>query len=187
MSNAVHGLVRGVGREVVEKKNRGALSREIMLQGEDLPPVAEQAAGEQADLGEAVQNHTSRLDLLHLREDRLRAFAEFEIGRVQQALLLVGVEQTFGRDKFEDRDVVAEMPTVRGRGLAQLVPRFGQADVKSAFAAPCALDQVLHRDRGFAGPGIALEQIQAVAREATTKDVVEPCDAQQRLDRQISA
>ena len=56
MHDAVHGLVESVRRQVVEQQDGGAVPRKIMLQGQDLPPVAQRALRKQADLRQAVEH-----------------------------------------------------------------------------------------------------------------------------------
>ena len=60
MRNAVHGLVIGLGRHVVEHQHGRLAAREIMPQGQSLPPIAQRALGKQPDFGEAVEYHPVR-------------------------------------------------------------------------------------------------------------------------------
>ncbi len=77
-----------------------------MLQREDLAAIAKRGLREQADFGQAVEHDARRLDLLERLEDALGRFAELEVGRIEQALLLFVVEQAFGRNQFENVDAV---------------------------------------------------------------------------------
>ena len=113
MRDAVHGLVGGFGGQIVEQQNRGAVLREIMLDRQDLPPVAQRALRQQADFGQAVEHHPVRLDALDSLENLLGGFAEFEVGGIEQALLLVGVEQAFRRQQFEYLDAIVQRPAMR--------------------------------------------------------------------------
>ena len=126
MRDAVHGPVVRLARQIVEHQHGRPAAREIMLQREDLAPVAKRGLRQQPDLGQAVEHDPRRLHLLERLEDALGRLAKLEIGRIEQALLLILVEQAFRRDQLEDVDPV-ERPAVRGGAGAQLVLGFGQA------------------------------------------------------------
>jgi hypothetical protein len=106
----MHGFVVHVGGEVVEKQDGGALLGEIVLQTQDLAAVAQGALGEQADLGQAVEHDPVRAHALEGLEDALRGLAEFEIRGIEQALLLVLVEEVLGRDELEQIDTDRSHP-----------------------------------------------------------------------------
>ena len=69
--DAVHGAVVGLGGQVVEHEHGGIVLREIMLQREDLPPIAQRALRQQPDLGQAVDDHALGLQALDRFEDAL--------------------------------------------------------------------------------------------------------------------
>ena len=98
-----------------------------MLDRQDLPPVAQRALRQQPDLGQAVEHHAARPRAFDRFENLLGGLAEFEIGRIQQALLLLGIEQAFRRQQFEHLDVVVQRPAMRGGAVAQFLLGFGQA------------------------------------------------------------
>jgi hypothetical protein len=81
----------------------------------------------------------------------LGGFAEFEIGRIKQALLLLRIEQAFGRQQLEHFKFVIQDPAVGGRAIAQLALGLGQGDVESFLPGLGAFEQKLQRDRGLAG------------------------------------
>ena len=60
MGDAVHGLVGDIGGEIVEQHHRGAEFREIMLDRQNLPPIAQRALRQQPDFGQAVEHHPAR-------------------------------------------------------------------------------------------------------------------------------
>jgi hypothetical protein len=70
---------------------------------------------------------------------------------------------------------------MRAGGLIQLLGRLRQADVQAALAAARPLQQELQGDCGLAGAGVALQQVQAIAREAAAEHVVEAGDTEPRL------
>ena len=176
MRDAVDGLVVLLGGQIVEHQHGRILPREIMLQRQDLPPVAQRALREQANFRQAVEHHAVGLVPLERVEDAPRRLAEFEVGRIEQALLLLVVEQAFGRDQLEDLDVL-QVPAVRRRAGAQLVVGFGQGDVEPALSRRGAGDQELQRHRGLAGARAAFEQEDPSARQSAGKHVVEADDA----------
>ena len=59
-----------------------------------------------------------RLEAVDRLEDALHRFAELEIGRIEQALLLVGIEQALGRQQFVDGNALIQRPAMRSRGRA---------------------------------------------------------------------
>ena len=104
-----------------------------MLQREDLAPIAQRALREQADLREAVEHDALRLDPLDRLEDALGRLAELEVGRIEQALLLLLVEQALRRHQLVDV-IRRRGPAVRLGALAQLLLGLGQGDVEAALA-----------------------------------------------------
>ena len=93
-----------VGGQVVEQQHGRAVPGEIVLQRQDLPAVAQRALRQQADLGQAVEHDARRLDALDRLEDQPGGLAELEVGGIEQALLLLVVEQALRRHQFEDLD-----------------------------------------------------------------------------------
>ena len=61
-------------------------------------------------------------DALDRLEDQLGRLAELQVGGIEQALLLLGVEQAFRRHQLEDLDRLVERPAVR-RGGRRAAPR----------------------------------------------------------------
>jgi hypothetical protein len=177
--HAVHRLVGGVGGQVVQQQDRDVLAGEVVLQRQDLPPVAERALRQQPDLRQAVDHHPLRLLGLHGLEDHPGRFAQLQVGRIEQALLLLLVQQALGRDQLEDVHPV-QRPAVRGGRGHQLLLRLRQRDVEGALAQGRARQQELQRGGGLARPGASLEQIDAVARQPAPEDGVQPGHARGR-------
>ena len=113
VSDAVHRLVERVGRQVVEQQHGRAVAREIMLERQDLAAIAQRTLREQADLRQRVEHDALRLAALERLEDQLGGLAELEIGRIEQALLLIRIEQALGRHQLEDLDFVTDRPAMR--------------------------------------------------------------------------
>ena len=66
---------------------------------------------------------------------------------------------------------------VRAHHALQLLGRLRQRDVETALAAFGAGDEEAQRERRLAGARRALEQVDAVARQAAAQDRVEAVDA----------
>ena len=186
MRDRVDGAVVAVRRQVVEQDDGDLELGEIVFEGEHLTPVAQRALGQKADLGQAVDDDPVRIGLFDLVEDDPGGLAQFEIGRVEQALLLHLVQQIFGWDQFEQVDAV-QRPTVRVSGLVKLVHRLGQSDIQASLARLGSLHQELQGRRRLAGAGIAFQQIDAVAREPARQDVVESFDPGRSGRREVRA
>ena len=177
MRDAVHGLVGDIGGQVVEQHHGGVELGEVMLDRENLPPVAQRALRQQPDFGQAVQHHPVRLRAVDDLEDLLGGFAEFEVGGIQQALLLLRIQQAFRRQQFEDLDAVVERPAMGSRAVAQLALGLRQGDVEALFARLGAFEQELQRYGGLAGAGRAFHQKDVATRKSARQNIVEPPNA----------
>ena len=103
-----------------------------------------------------------------------------EVRRVEQALLLVLVEQALGGHQLADVDPV-ERPAMRGGRRPQLVLRLRQADEQAPLARRRAGPQELRGDRRLAGARAALEQEDPPPRQAAAQHVVQAGDAGRRF------
>ena len=173
MHDAVDGLVELLRRHVVKQQNGRALPCEVVLEDQNLPPVAERALREQADFRKAVEHDPRRLHPLEGLEDELGGFAKFEIGGIQEALMLIGIEQAFRWHKLEDVDGVADGPAMGAGAHPQLLLGLREGDVEAAFALPLPLQKEFERNRRFAGAWIAFEQKDMTDRQAAAEDGVE--------------
>jgi hypothetical protein len=114
VGDRVNRLVVHVGRQIVEQQDGRAVPREIVLQGQDLPAIAQRALRQQPDFGQAVDHHPFGRVCLDPLEDHSGGLAELQIGRIEQGLLLLFVQQAFRRHQFEDVDA-RQIPAVRAR------------------------------------------------------------------------
>ena len=151
-----------------------------MLDPEYLPTVAQRILRQQPDFGQAVQHHPVRLRALNGLEYLLGGFAEFEIGGIEQALLLLRIKQAFRRQQFEDFYAVVERPTMRRRALAQFTFGLRQSDVEAFLPGLGALEQELQRHGGLAGAGCAFQQKDVATRKSARQNIVEPPNARFR-------
>jgi hypothetical protein len=150
-----------LGGLVVEQQHGAAVAREAVLQREDLPAVAERGLRQQAQLRQAVEDEPRRPLLFDPLQDAPGGLPEFELGRVEQGLLLLGAEAGVGR-QLDHGDAV-ERPAVGRRRGPQLVCRLGESDIHPVLAQASALQQELQRERRLARAGSTLDQVEAVA------------------------
>src|ERR1700760_366897 len=87
--------------------------------------------------------------------------------------MLFGVDRALGWDQFDDLNPIVDLPAMRPRAVAQLMLGFSEADIDAGLALRSAGHQELQRNRGLAGTWTAFEQMQAVARQPSTQNVVE--------------
>lgn len=158
VGNAVHGLVQRLGGQVVQQQYRRVVAREVMFDGQNLAPVAQRTLRQKTDFREAVDHHTGGFDALDHLEYLPRCFTQLQVRGVEQALVVIGVEQAFGRRQFEDIDMFVELPAVRGCTRAQLAFGLGQGDVQGYFARCRSGLQKLQGYGCLAGSGLSLEK-----------------------------
>ena len=103
-----------LGRQVVEQEHRAFPADEVLLEGQDLPPVAERVLGEQPHLRERVDDDPPGLDALDLGEDGLGGDAQLDLGRLEHGVLVVRLKLRFRRDQLQNVDA-GERPAVRPR------------------------------------------------------------------------
>ena len=163
-------------RAVVEEQHRAPAAGEELLQREDLAAIAQRIAREQTQFRHRVEHDAGRLDLVHFGEDRLRGFAELDLGRVKDGIALVGLEIPLGGNDFADLHA-REVPAMRGGDRAQFFLGLGKGDVEHRFAAGCSGAQELQCQRRLARTRNAFDDIKAVGRQASVQDVVETRDA----------
>src|SRR3954471_21026210 len=167
-------VARGVAR-VIEQQHRAILAVEVVLQRQDLPPVAQRVAGQQPHLGERVEDDSPRLHPLDRVQHRLRGLRKLHLGRVEQGVLGVGLEALLGGLQLADGDAV-ERPAVGGGHVAELLFSLREGGVDARLAVAGSGEQELQRRGGLAGARIALEQVHPVDGKAAAEDVVQPFD-----------
>jgi hypothetical protein len=116
VGDAVKLQIARIGAAIVKHKHRAFAGRKIMFQGQDLSTIAQRILGQQPHLRKAVE-HDARgaqsIDAIHHPLDRL---AQFDLGRLQDRLLSVGIKSVFAH-QFEQLDVV-QRPVVAPRHLS---------------------------------------------------------------------
>lgn len=174
MGDAVQLQVARIGTAVVKHQDGAVTGREILLQGQDLPAIAQRVLRQQAHFRKAVEHHTGRAQAIDAFHDALDRLAQFDLGRLQDRLLAVGV-QPFLIDQLEQFDAV-KIPVVAAGDLGQFRRSLRQGDVKTAFAQTRAFQQILQGDGRLAAAGRAFEQVGAIARQTAAQDAVEFSD-----------
>src|SRR5436190_18628351 len=110
--------------------------------------------------------------LLDRLEYHPRGFAELQIRRVEQALLLLFVEQALGRHQLENVDA-GEIPSVRVGAFAQLFLGLRQGYVERLFPGLGSGHKERQRNGRLAGAWVTLKKEQAVADQAAAQNVVQ--------------
>ncbi len=174
--DAVHLHVGAHRAAVVEQQHGAAALGEALLEGEDLAPVAQRVLREQAHLGERVEHHALRPQTVHLLEQQLAEVGELHLGGLEERVLRLAGERALDGGELDDGDA-REVPAVRARHGVELGLGLGERDVEAALALAHALLQELQREGGLAYAGIAVDEVEAGARQAAAEDVVEPGDA----------
>jgi hypothetical protein len=76
----MHRLVERLGGKVVQQQDGGTVTREEVLQRQDLPPIAQRALRQQAELRHAVQHDPAWRYAFDERENLSRRFAQLKVG-----------------------------------------------------------------------------------------------------------
>ena len=118
---------------------------------------------EQPHLREGVEYHAARLHPLELLQQRARHLRQFDLGRLEERVLLGEAEVLHSRGKLE-HGKIGDVPSMRlGHGL-QLLTRLRERDVEDAFAAAQPFDEELQTECCLARPGVALDEMEASGR-----------------------
>src|SRR5262249_11879926 len=152
--------------------HRAIAAGEEMLEGENLPPVAQRALRQETQFRQAVEDDAAWIDLLDALEDELGRLAQFHLRRMEDGQLPLGIDRRFRRYQLKDVDAV-ERPAMASRHQLQLTLGLGQGDIENALSQAHAFEQELQRDRGLAGTRAPLIKIKTVRVEATAENVVE--------------
>ena len=97
------------------------MSGEIVLQRKNLPSVADRTLREETNFRQAVKDNPARLRLFEGFEYLCYRLTQFEIGGIEQSLLLIGVQRAFSGGQLKHLDIVSDCPTVRSGPIAQLL------------------------------------------------------------------
>jgi hypothetical protein len=184
---------------VLDQQHCAPVARERLIEREDLAPVPHRIAGEKAQLGDRIEHHPCRLDLLDESEKLPRGLGQFNRGGLKHALLEIETGELLQRRHVVDVDRI-ERPVVRRRGGAEFLFGLGQGDQQAALVARAASKQKLQCQRGLASAWSALDEMQSTTGQSAPENVVQPFDAgrgaiaaiagrtdRSRLDRSFTA
>jgi hypothetical protein len=174
--DALHLQVAPGAGEVVQQQHGAAAAAEELLQRQQLAAVAQRIAREQPQLRQRIEHQARGLQPLHVLEDGPRGLGELDLGRMEHRVLLRGLQALLRRHQLADGDA-AQVEAVRLGHRLQLFLGLRERHVEDRVPLARALHQVLHRERGLARPGHALDQVQPVGCEAAAEDVVQAVDA----------
>ena len=74
----------------------------------------------EAYLRQTIENNPVGFEALNGVEDKLDGFTQLELRGIEQALLLIAIEQCLGRLQFEHFYLRAQRPPMRGGSVKQL-------------------------------------------------------------------
>jgi hypothetical protein len=173
--DAVQLEIRRLRGLVVEEQDGAVAVGEEVLQREDLPTIAQRILGQQAHLGQAVEDDPTRaqaFDLLRHRPDRL---PELDLRRMKNRLCGLGHE-TDVVAQFLDLDAI-EAPSVGPDNGAKLAGGLGQRDVQPGLARGGTFHQELQTERGLARAWRAFQKIHPRGGQTSATDGVQAADA----------
>ena len=159
-------------RAVVEEQGRHLPLLEEVLESEELAAVTERVRGQEPQFGEPVEDDVPRLRAFDLGEDLPGRLAEFDLRGVEDDVRGVAAQVELRPREVADLDGV-EGPAVRAAGAFQVAASLRQRDVEAALAALAARHEILEGERRLPRAGVPLEQVEALAEESTSEDVVE--------------
>jgi hypothetical protein len=164
MGDALQLQVVHLGRPIVEEQYRDVPIGEELFQRQDLLAIAQCALGQQANLGKRVEDDAFRLEAIDFRQHRLDRLSELDLRWIEDRGVFF-FERLLTDELFEDV-YVGHVPVVGLRHVLQLGARFGEREIQPDFAVSRAFQQELQPERGLADAGIALQQVDVVARKS---------------------
>src|SRR5215204_1109994 len=171
MSDAVKLEVTGLGGAVIEHQDGAVTRGKVVLEGQDLAPIAQRVLGQQAKFREAVEHDSGWLQVVDTGDDVPDRLTEFDLGRVQDRLLAIRIEAHL-IDEFVDLDAV-EQPSVRGRCGAELIRGLGERHIETALAVGGAVEKKLKGKGGLASARSPLQEVEPLRCETATQDLVQ--------------
>ncbi len=133
-------------------------------------------AGQHAQLGERVEDEALGTNLIHLAEDVGDGVGELDFRGMEDGVLGLRFQVFFRGNHLEDFEAVGA-PAVGAGDLFELVARLRKGDVEGSFPIADALEEELEGEGGFAGAGVAFDEVEVALGESAKKDVVEAGDA----------
>ena len=106
VGQAVQADVPGLAGLVVEEQDGALLPAEVLLEGQDLPAVAERVLRQQPQLGKRVEDQPGRPGPFGFGEHGLHRLAELDLRGVEHGVPGVRPEALLGGDHLDDLDAV---------------------------------------------------------------------------------
>ena len=179
MGQALELEIARLAGAIVGHQYGGPARGEMLLERQELAPVAQRALGQEPHLRQRVEHHPHRFDALDLGQQGAGHFRQLDLGRLEEGVLLGEAQVLDARGELEDRQS-GQVPAVRIRHGPELLAGLREGDVESLLAAPEALEQELQPQGGLAGAGVALDEMETPGGQTAAKDMVEPFDASGR-------
>ena len=165
-----------VRRQIVEQHHGAPSTGKEILQGKNLPSIAQRVLRKQTHLGKRVEDDAFRIYLPHPVENAFGRLAELHLRRMEQRQLLIGIEARFRRHELKNVNA-GQCPAVPGDDGAQFAFALRQGDVKAGLSLANPFQQKLERQGGLAGAWAPFDQIDAIGVEASAQDIVQPAAA----------
>jgi hypothetical protein len=135
---AIHAIPREIGdsqRPVVEEENGAIPGREIVLQRQDLPAIAQWVLRQETQLRQAVEYEARRIDPLYLCLDPVNGFTELDFPRVQQRNFPIGIDQRTVTESADSGSFRRARQTKSGHAW----PGRNTASIHGMFSSPTVL------------------------------------------------
>ena len=168
--------VRGLRGRLRGKEQGHPLFGEKAQEGQHLLAELEGVAGEQAELGHAVQKDAPGLLLLNLFDDSLRERFALHLGRGEQVVGLHLGEELGGGAQIQEGDV-GQIETEFLAVLADALPGLFEGDEQGFFTGGHSGGQEVEPQDGLAGARSAAGQIRASGDQTAVQDLVQTGDA----------
>jgi hypothetical protein len=177
MGNGLRMDVLGGAAHVVEQQHGAPAAAEELLHRQDLPAIAQRIPGQQTQFGKRVEDHARRGWPLSTSASSVFVVSDsstsagWNIVYCSSSCRPCSVGNSSRITRFE-RSHPCESATAR---ISFSVS--GQRDVKRRLAVADSFEDELHRQRGLAGAGHAFQKVDAMGREPSAQDVVQPANA----------
>jgi len=161
----------------VIEEQRGAVSpRKVLLEGENLPPIAQGCLREEAQLGKRIESDPRRIYSIDSLKEHLGCLVELDLGRMEKRVLRFERKLLVNGGQLHDLDSI-ERPAMGARDFLHFVACFRQANVENFLAGLCSRQQELQCQRRLAGAGLALNKKDATTRQSASQNIVQPGDS----------
>jgi hypothetical protein len=131
--DAVQLKVRITAAAIVEEQHR-TVFRSVFLQRKHLAAIEKRVLGKHPYLGKSIDHQSVRFPAFDLGHDGLDTIVEFDLGRMEDCVLPVGLQVLFAWAYFEYCRFLDGQSVVLSDG-EKFIARFRESDVEDLFAA----------------------------------------------------